>query len=36
MFDKSHFKTRSFDILPIVRNFFKQPTGERNISNIDE
>ncbi|CAF4258890.1 unnamed protein product [Adineta steineri] len=36
MFDKSHFKTRSFDILPIVRNFFKQPTGERNITNIDE
>ncbi|CAF3722133.1 unnamed protein product [Adineta steineri] len=36
MFNKSYFKTRSFDILPIVRNFFKQPTGERNITNIDE
>ncbi|UJR09794.1 hypothetical protein I4U23_014020 [Adineta vaga] len=36
MFDKSNFKIRSFDILPSVRDFFKQPTGERDLTNVDE
>ncbi|CAF1289618.1 unnamed protein product [Rotaria sp. Silwood1] len=37
MFDKSNFKISTCDILPIVRDFFKQSTGERDIiTNIDE
>ncbi|CAF1076276.1 unnamed protein product [Rotaria magnacalcarata] len=37
MFDKSSFKITPCEILPIVREFFKQPSGERNIiTNVDE
>ncbi|CAF3009308.1 unnamed protein product [Rotaria sp. Silwood2] len=37
MFDKSKFKISTCNILPMVRDFFKQPTGERDlITNIDE
>ncbi|CAF1578260.1 unnamed protein product, partial [Didymodactylos carnosus] len=33
MFDKSHFKTFSTDILPLVPEFFKQQPGDRNLEN---
>ncbi|CAF1138830.1 unnamed protein product [Rotaria sordida] len=37
IFDKTNFKISTCDILPIVRNFFKQPTGKRDvITNVDE
>ncbi|CAF4490208.1 unnamed protein product [Rotaria socialis] len=37
MFDKSHFKITPCEILPIVREFFKQSPSERNIiTNVDE
>ncbi|CAF0938097.1 unnamed protein product [Adineta ricciae] len=36
LFDESNFRIKSFNILPNVRQFFKQPTGERDLRNVDE
>lgn len=36
MFDKSNFKIQSFEILPIVREFFQQPTNQRDLTRIDQ
>ncbi|CAF3819188.1 unnamed protein product [Adineta steineri] len=36
MFDKTNFKIQTLDILPVVQEFFKQPTGERNLDNADQ
>ncbi|CAF0817015.1 unnamed protein product [Adineta ricciae] len=36
LFDESNFRIKSFNILPNVRQFFKQPTGERDLCNVDE
>jgi hypothetical protein len=41
MFDKSNFKIQSvrndkFEILPIVQEFFKQPTGQRDVANAGQ
>ena len=36
MFDKSNFKIQSFEILPIVQAFFKQPVNERDLNYAGE
>ncbi|CAF2386113.1 unnamed protein product [Rotaria sp. Silwood2] len=36
MFDKSNFKIESHEILPAVKQFFEQSTGERDIENAEE